>query len=96
MSERDLLVGVVAISLGAMMIYSAVINEGWCFQMALARKLEKHKGQSSARILIGGIGAFVTLLGAYILLTPYHTALLSSQDSKPPESKENRASLAQE
>ncbi len=98
MNERDLLVGIVAVTLGAMMFYSAVVNEGWCFEMAMARKMEKHQGKNSARVLIGGIGAFVSLLGAYILLTPYQGIQFSPDDSSPSESKleETHDSLAQE
>ncbi len=84
MTERDLLVAVVALGLGTMMVYSAILNEGWCFQMALARKVSERRGPRSARILIGSIGAFVILLGLNILFGPQLSNLVSSE-SKPHE-----------
>lgn len=70
MIERDYFVALVAFGLGAMMLYSAILNEGWCFQMAMARKISKHSGHQSARIFIGSIGTFVILLGVYTLFGP--------------------------
>ena len=67
MTERDYLVAFVAFVLGAMMLYSAILNEGWCFQMAMARKVSKHAGHQSARVFIGSVGTFVILLGVYTL-----------------------------
>ena len=50
MTERDLLVAFVAVGLGAMMVYSAILNEGWCFQMALARKVSERCGPRSVHL----------------------------------------------
>lgn len=85
MTERDYFVAFVAFGLGAMMLYSAILNEGWCFQMALARKVRKHGGHQSARVFIGSIGTFVILLGAYTLFGPQLSNLVS-RDAKSNES----------
>ena len=79
MSERDFFVALVAFGLGAMMVHSAVSNGGWCFQMALARKVSKHGGHRSARIFIGSIGTFVILLGAYTLFGAQLSNLFSDK-----------------
>lgn len=85
MTERDYFVAFVAFGLGAMMLYSAILNEGWCFQMAMARKISKHGGHQSARIFIGSIGTFVILLGVYTLFGPQLSNLVS-RDAKSNES----------
>ena len=77
MTERDYLVAFVAFGLGAMMLYSAILNEGWCFQMAMARKVSKHAGHQSARIFIGSVGTFVILLGVYTLFGPQINQLVT-------------------
>ena len=71
MTERDILVATVALVLGVMMVHSALLNQGWCFQMAFARKISKHRGQESARFAIGSVGTFVIFLGMYTLCAPY-------------------------
>ncbi len=71
MSERDLFVAVVALVLGVMMVYSAILNEGWCFQMAFARKISKQRGNENARYAIGSVGTFVIFLGLFTLIAPY-------------------------
>ena len=86
MTERDYLVAFVAFGLGAMMLYSAILNEGWCFQMAMARKVSKHAGHQSARIFIGSVGTFVILLGVYTLFGPQINQLVTrsfNSDDKP-------------
>ena len=70
MTERDFLVAFVAFGLGAMMVYSAILSEGWCFKMAMARKISKHAGHQSARIFIASVGTFVIFLGIYTLFGP--------------------------
>ena len=40
MELRDLFVAAVALTLGGMMLYTAALNEGWCFQMKVARMIE--------------------------------------------------------
>ena len=87
MIERDYFVALVAFVLGAMMLYSAILNEGWCFQMAMARKISKHGGHQSARIFIGSIGTFVILLGVYTLFGPQ----LSNWVARDAETNESSA-----
>ncbi len=70
MDLRDLFVGAVALTLGAMMIYAAIMNRGWCFQMKVARVVAESHGQSQARTFIGSVGALMVLLGIYTLFAP--------------------------
>lgn len=71
MDLRDFFVASVAITIGAMMIYTALLNEGWCFQMKIARVIEESRGRGKARSFIGTVGAAMLLLGLYILLAPW-------------------------
>jgi hypothetical protein len=86
MSERDLFVAVVALVLGVMMLYSAILNEGWCFQMAFARKISKHRGNESARYAIGSVGTLVIFLGMFTLIAPY----LGSKSSRETAAEKSR------
>lgn len=71
MTERDLLVASVALVLGTMMLHSALVNQGWCFQLAFARKIEQSRGPTAARFAIGSVGSFVIFLGVCTLCAPY-------------------------
>lgn len=70
MELRDLFVASVAMTIGGMMLYTSILNEGWCFQMKVARVIAETKGRAKARTFIGGVGAFMLLLGLYILVVP--------------------------
>lgn len=70
MELRDLFVATVAMTIGGMMVYTSILNEGWCFQMKIARVIAETKGRDQARTFIGGVGTFVLLLGLYILIAP--------------------------
>ncbi|MFK7767808.1 MAG: hypothetical protein AB8B55_11345 [Mariniblastus sp.] len=70
MDLRDFFVGSVAITLGAMMVYTAVVNQGWCLEMKIARVIAESKGQSKARTFVGSIGGLLLLLGIYIVTAP--------------------------
>ncbi len=70
MELRDLFVATVAMTIGGMMIFTSILNEGWCFQMKVARVIAETKGREKARNFIGGVGTFVLLLGLYILIAP--------------------------
>ena len=71
MELRDVFVASVALTIGGMMVYTSVLNEGWCFQMKIARVIEESKGRDKARTFIGAIGSLMMLLGLYILITPW-------------------------
>jgi len=70
MELRDLFVASVAMTIGGMMVYTSILNEGWCFQMKVARVIAETKGREQARTFIGGVGTFMLLLGLYILIVP--------------------------
>ena len=91
MIERDILVAFVALSLGAMMIHSAILSEGWCFHMALSKTISKHGGHNSARIFIGSMGTSVILLGIYTLSTPLLAGFLSREAQSNESLKPNPA-----
>ena len=70
MDLRDLFVALVAMSLGAMMLHAAIMDQGWCFQMRVARAIEDAKGRAKARSFVGTVGAAMILIGLYVLLAP--------------------------
>lgn len=71
MEIRDLFVATVAITIGAMMLYTSILNEGWCFEMRIARAIEESRGREKARTFIGAAGSIVMALGLYILIAPW-------------------------
>ena len=70
MELRDLFVATVAMTIGGMMVYTSILNEGWCFQMKVARVIAETKGRENARTFIGAVGTIMLLLGLYIVLVP--------------------------
>ena len=70
MDLRDILVASVAIVLGAIMLHSALVNQGWCFQMRFAQSLESLCGRNGARAFIGGVGSIMVMIGVHLLLPP--------------------------
>lgn len=71
MDLRDLFVASVAGTIGIMMIYASLLNEGWCFQMKVTRAIEESMGRQRARTFIGTVGASLTFIGLYLLLAPW-------------------------
>ena len=83
MDLRDIFVGSVAMALGVLMIYTALVNQGWCFQMKVARVIAESKGQAKARTFIGSVGALILLLGLYTLIAPMiATQILQTNDQR--------------
>lgn len=80
MDLRDLFVASVAIILGGMMLYSAIVNQGWCFEMKVARVVAESQGREKARTLIGSVGTFLLLVGLYLLLAPSILVSLMQKD----------------
>ena len=74
MELRDLFVATVALTLGGMMLYTAALNEGWCFQMKVARMIEESKGRAKARTFVGSIGTLMVVVGLYLLFAPVFAA----------------------
>ena len=82
MEIRDLFVATVAMSLGGMMIYSSILNEGWCLQMKVARVIEESKGRAKARTIVGSAGSLLLLLGLYLMLAPTLFSLFQNEDDQ--------------
>lgn len=83
MEIRDLFVATVAIVIGGSMLYTAFLNEGWCFQMKVARMIAESKGHAKARTFVGSVGTFMIILGLYIVLAPMiATNFLHSLDQR--------------
>jgi len=74
MVERDIFVSLVALILGALMLYSAIIGDGWCFRMTAARIIESRRGRGFARGTIGGIGSLLILIGVQTFISVYAPA----------------------
>jgi hypothetical protein len=82
MEIRDLFVAAVALTIGGIMIYAAILNEGWCFQMKIARAIAESKGRDKARSFIGSVGSLMVLIGLYLLLAPLAFSILQHADDR--------------
>ena len=89
MELRDLFVAAVALTLGGMMLYTAALNEGWCFQMKVARIIEKSMGRAKARTFVGSVGTLMVILGLYLLLAPVIAAkIFQTMDNRHANDRE--------
>jgi hypothetical protein len=70
MEIRDLFVAAVAFVLGGMMLHAAILDQGWCFQMLIARKIEETMGRVQARTFIGSVGTLLLFIGLYLVFAP--------------------------
>ncbi len=71
MFERDLLVAFIAFALGFALISSAVLNYERAFEIRTPKYLSQTLGRGRARMIMGLIGAFVVLIGIYIISAPF-------------------------
>ncbi|GAG56065.1 unnamed protein product, partial [marine sediment metagenome] len=60
----------VAFVLGGMMLYAAILDRGWCYQMRIARIIDVSKGREQARTFIGGVGTLLLLIAIYLVIAP--------------------------
>jgi hypothetical protein len=94
MELRDLFVATVALSLGAMMVYTAAFNEGWCFQLKVARMIEESKGRSKARTFVGSVGTLMIVVGLYLILAPVvATKLLQTMDNRSAQNSDDTRTM---
>ncbi len=70
MLERDLLVAIIAIGLGAFLVHAAIICRPACFDFWLVRRIESRFGRTAARNIVAIFGGLMMLLGVYVLLFP--------------------------
>ena len=82
MIERDLLVSFIALSLGLLMITSALVNYEKAFQLNTPQYLTQTLGRSGARFVMATIGLFVVSLGLYLVCTPIFGDSRILQDRK--------------
>lgn len=95
MDLRDLFVAAVALVLGGMMLYTAIVGQGWCFQMKIARIIEETRGRQQARTFIGSIGTLVMLLGLYLLLAPIiASSIFQSTDFESPTDRRPNGTMS--
>ena len=93
MDLRDLFVATVAIVLGGIMLYAAIVNQGWCFQMKVARVVAKSQGRDKARTMIGTVGMFLLLIGLYLVLAPSIIVSMMQKDSQQDPASETYQNL---
>jgi Na+-translocating ferredoxin:NAD+ oxidoreductase RnfA subunit len=91
MEIRDLFVAIVAFILGGMMLHAAILDQGWCFRMSIARKIDEAMGREQARTFIGSIGTLLLLISLYLVLAPLVASSLfqSTQVNVPVSELEN-------
>lgn len=73
MFERDLLVSFIALGLGLLMFFSAMLNYEKAFQLNTPLYLTQTLGRTGARLVMAFVGLFVVTLGVWILATPILT-----------------------
>ncbi len=52
MEIRDLFVAIVALILGGMMLHAAILDQGWCFRMSIARRIDEAMGANKPERLL--------------------------------------------
>lgn len=82
MEIRDLFVASVALTLGVIMVYSSILNQGWCFHLKVARVIEESKGRDKARTFVGTIGGVLVLVGLYLLLAALAFPMFQSNEDE--------------
>ena len=70
MELRDVFVATVAIVLGGIMLYAAILDRGWCFQLKITRIIADAQGRTKARQFIGFTGTSLIVMGIYIVFAP--------------------------
>ena len=93
MELRDLFVATVALVLGCMMLYTSIFNEGWCFQMKIARVIAESKGRTQARTFIGSVGALMVTMGLYLILAPFALTLFQSNNDQTSSNSSTAGSM---
>ena len=71
MDERDLLVAFISTGLGVTMIYAIFSNPDWLFRLRTPRMLERNLGRPRAKLVLGGVGAILILMGAHLAAGPW-------------------------
>ena len=94
MELRDLFVAMVAFAIGCSMLYAAILNEGWCFQMKAARMIAESKGRANARTCVGSVGTLMIVIGLYLVLAPIiATNFLHSMDDRNAHGKHETSAM---
>lgn len=63
---RDLFVGLVSMSLGAIALLGALMNWPWCFELRILRLVHQRWGRQAARYTVAAGGAFLLAWGVII------------------------------
>ncbi len=77
------------------MIYSSILDQGWCLQMKIARVIEEAKGRSKARTFVGSVGSLMVLIGLYLLLASSFLPLFQSGNQATSSGHTGEMSLAE-
>jgi len=68
MVPQDIFVGVVAVLTGLFVFASAAFQSQWIGRFWISRHLESASNGSVSRLVVMGVGALCTILGALLLL----------------------------
>ncbi len=82
MELRDLFVATVALVLGCMMLSTSILDQGWFFQMKIARIIAESKGRMHARTFVGSVGALMIAMGLYLILAPFAWTFFQPTDDR--------------
>lgn len=67
MYQRDLLVAAIAACLGLNLIYAAVTDNDWTFQLGSVSSLEKTIGRTMTRLVVAFVGTSLIGVGAHLV-----------------------------
>ena len=68
MAPQDIFVGIVAVLTGLFVFASAAFQSQWIARFWVTRRIEDAANGSISRLVIMGVGALCTILGALLLL----------------------------
>lgn len=83
MDERDLLVAFISTGLGITLIYAILGNPDWLFRLRTPHMLERNLGRPRAKLVLGGVGAILILMGAHLATGPWLGSPTPNQTQAP-------------
>ena len=68
MYQRDLLVALIAACLGLNVIYAAISNNDWVFELGSVSALNDSVGRSATRAILAFMGGCLIMIGAHLVV----------------------------
>lgn len=84
MYQRDLLVAFIAACLGLNVIYAAVTNNDWVFELGSVSALNESIGRQATRAFLAFIGGCLIMIGIHLVVNSKSQGASNSQQSIAP------------